>query len=78
MNILHGALKGEIENKIETFTNIVYNVSIQRFGVVERRKTAQGQRQIFANCRKKTEIGRDLKHCLCSGGKQRVKKRKMH
>ena len=38
MNILHGALKGEIENKIGTLKNIVYNVNIQRFGVVEKNR----------------------------------------
>ena len=61
INILHGALKGEIENKIRTFTNIVYNVSKERFGVMEGRK--EGQRPIFANRRnkKKAEIRRDLK-----------------
>ena len=58
-------MKGEIENKIRTFTNIVYNVSkerlIERRKVIERRK--EGQRPIFANRRnkKKTKIRRDLK-----------------
>ena len=61
INILHVALKGEIENKMRTFTNIVYNVSKERLGGIERRK--EGQRLIFANRRnkKKAEIRRDLK-----------------